>query len=108
MKKTLLSMLFVVSSVNAEFITGNMLLSWMESSSTAEQGAARGYIAGVIDGTQGIRHCAPDGISIKQVMDMTKVALTNVPEKRNVSADVYVAGVAAIAWPCKPKKGDSI
>ena len=93
----------IATSANAEFISGNDLLSKLDSSDQMHKGFAFGYIAGVFDA--GIRavHCAPDNVVMKQVVDMVKKLLVDTPELRHQSGDKYVFAATKAAWPCAKK-----
>jgi hypothetical protein len=87
------------------FWTANQLLTRLQSTNTFEQGAAYGYIAGVHDLGDRITHCGPAGITLQQVVDLTRRELVNRPESRHNSADIYVVDALSKAWPCK-KRGE--
>ena len=93
----------VAASAQAEFVSGNDLLAKLDSSDQMQRGFAFGYIAGAFDA--GIRavHCAPENVSIKQVVDMVKKLLVDTPEMRHQSGDRYVFATTKAAWPCAKK-----
>lgn len=91
------------TSARAEFMDGNKLLEQLQSTSAVTNGVGIGYILGVHDATRGDRHCSPASISAGQLKDMVTSALLRIPEKRHFMADVIVASVLSIEWPC-PKK----
>lgn len=108
MKKFIAATVIALSSISAhaEFVDGNKLLQWLESSEDAERALATGYIAGVFDGLTGAVICAPSNVTVRQVMDMTLAGLKAAPSARDKSADQFVATVGSIKWPCKkPAKG---
>lgn len=101
MKKLLIAAAVVITTTaHAQFITGNLLLEQMESKPLQ----AYGYIAGVFDTLSGIVQCAPQGVTLGQVHDMTRNYLLADPNNRNLAADIIITKVLASAWPC-PKKG---
>lgn len=100
-----LSVLSLSLTANAAFLSGNDLLMRL-SSTGAEQVIARGYVAGVFDAYQGLGHCAPESVTLTQVVDMTKIALTSDPSVRNGPADVIVWKMLERYWPCAKKGKD--
>ena len=109
MKKLITAVTIALSSVaaQAEFVDGNKLLSWLESSNEAENALGVGYVAGVFDGLSGSVICAPSNVTLRQVSDMTVRGLKAVPEARDKSADQFVSAIASSKWPCKKKTGTS-
>jgi Fe-S-cluster formation regulator IscX/YfhJ len=103
MKKILaLTLTLAYAPAHAEFYTGNRLLAQMHGT-VSEQMAALGYVAGAADVTDGVLHCDPPGVTLKQVHDLVKRALENFPEYRNRSADSIVTATLQATWPCKEK-----
>ena len=90
-------------SAQAEFVDGNKLLSWLDSSDETDIAIGMGYVTGVFDALSGVMVCAPTNVTIRQVVDMTKRALRAVPEARNKSADQFVSTITSAQWPCKKK-----
>lgn len=109
MKKLIVAVTIALSSVaaQAEFVDGNKLLSWLESSDDTENALGIGYVAGVFDALSSVLICAPSNVTLRQISDMTKQALKAVPEARNKSADQFVSAVGTAKWPCKKKSGGS-
>ena len=96
------------TSASAEFMTGNELLTRLEGETGYQRGTALGYVMGVFDTGHGVTHCAPAGVTLGQVVDMTKDALKVAPSVRHFSADIFVKHVLEEAWPCPKKKGKEI
>ena len=108
MKAAALSLVLLSTAAHAEFMSGNDLLD-MLNGSAIQQAMATGYIAGAFDHATGTRICAPTGVNIRQVRDMTRQALEALPAERHASADSFVVAVSARAWPCRqPKRGSDI
>jgi hypothetical protein len=102
MKKLIFASLLAFSvSSHAEFISGNKLMSLIQSEVSSEKTFAYGYVAGVFDLGYGTTHCAPDNVTIKQITDMTLKLLQTVPEMRERSGDQFVNAVISKTWPCK-------
>lgn len=103
MKNIIIPLLAISSICQAEFVDGNKLLSWIESSSNAEQSAAYGYVAGVADVLYGSTYCPPSNVTVRQITDMTREALISVPSMRDKSADVFITALIKKKWPCQQK-----
>jgi hypothetical protein len=101
MKKALFSLLFVSLATSAEFMTGNALLSNIQSTDSTRKGFAMGYIAGVADANQSITYCPPESITLGQLRDMTEQYLISNASIRNLSADVLIGDMLNLRWPCK-------
>lgn len=108
MKKLLLVVAFVAcAKANAEFFSGNDLLSNINSTDALERMLALGYVMGVSDSGDSILHCAPAGVTAGQVRDVVKGALIASPGTRHHSADSLVVKALRNVWPCKDKKGSN-
>lgn len=109
MKKLIAAVTIAMSSVaaHAEFVDGNKLLMWLESSDDTEQALGIGYVAGVFDGLSSVVICAPSNVTLRQVSDMTKRGLKTISEARDKSADQVVSAIASAKWPCKKKTGSN-
>lgn len=105
MKATLiLAAALAATSASAEFMTGNELLSRINSETNYERGTAIGYIMGAFDAGQGTTHCAPANVTAGQVRDMVRNVLTAAPAARHHSADSFVSYALMEAWPCKKRE----
>jgi hypothetical protein len=105
MKKLILIGAMVCSVARAEFMTGNELLQYVESSEDIKWGIAMGYVLGAADITMGDKHCTPNNVEAGQVLQIVKDKLKENPKYRHHSADVFVAAALADAWPCKKGRG---
>ena len=105
MKKLLIAIIMVPTMAHAEFVNGNDLLSRLQSSDYMDRMYALGYVLGVFDAGQHIRHCSPNGVGVSagQIQDMVKQYLEQNPSLRNFSADVLVTDAIRRVWPCKSK-----
>ena len=74
MKMLLVALLMVPSMAHAEFVSGNDLLSRLKSSEYMDKMYGLGYVLGVFDAGQHIRHCAPNGNGINAGQMNDKVA----------------------------------
>jgi hypothetical protein len=109
MKKIIAVLLMVPSLAMAEFYSGNILLSKMQSTSSVDRGVAIGYIVGVYDTTKNLAFCPPENVTVGQIHDMVKQALEQIPSIRNNTGDILVQGVLGAEWPCNHgKKGKAI
>jgi hypothetical protein len=100
MNKLLIAALCATSmTAHAEFWDGNKLLQRMNGS-TFESMSASSYVAGVADALNGVVYCAPSPVTLGQIVDMTKRALEQSPEKRHLPADIFVSSTLTKAWPC--------
>lgn len=107
MKKLLVALLMIPAVANAQFRTGNQLLTELQSTETLDRLYGLGYVVGVSDTMLNINHCPPGGITAGQVSDMTKNYLINNPQMRHLAADGLVLMVLRQAWPCA-KKGKGV
>jgi hypothetical protein len=88
MKKLIASLLFVPCMASAEFLTGNDLLSRINSEETIHRMFALGYVAGVSDAQQHVFSCPPLGVTNGQVRDVVKSYLEANPGIRHKTADL--------------------
>ena len=65
-----------------------------------------GYVIGVHDSGEGVSHCSPSNINVRQITDMVKQTLQEQPQNRNLPADLFVTVTLKNQWPCK--KGNSL
>jgi hypothetical protein len=104
MKQLICGLLFVPVIASAEFLSGNDLLSDLQSGEAMKRAFAMGYIAGVADANQSVRYCPPGGIRLSQLRDMTEQYLIANASFRNLSADVLVGDMLNLRWPCEKVK----
>lgn len=100
MRKFLAMLFFIPVVANAEFFTGNGLLSLLQSNNVAEKIQGIGYIQGVYDAHANVTVCAPANITAGQLNDMIKNYLENNPATRNRTADVIIRDALRGIWPC--------
>jgi hypothetical protein len=105
MRKLLVAVLMVPSMAHAEFVSGNDLFSKLNSTDYSDKHYALGYILGVFDAGQSVRHCTPNnaGVNAGQVQDIVKQYLNANPAIRNFSADLIVTDALKRIWPCATK-----
>ena len=105
MRKLLAAVLMVPAMSNAEFVSGNDLLSKMNSSDYMDKTYALGYVLGAADAAQSIKVCIPNnaGVNAGQVHDIVKQYLNANPSVRNYSADLIVTDALKRIWPCATK-----
>ena len=106
MKRLILPLLFCCTAAQAEFYTGNDVLSKMEGSHSDKM-AMLGYVAGVSDALQKTVHCVPSNVTLGQLHDMFKQHLINFPESRHFTADSLLANLLRANWPC-PRRGSGV
>jgi hypothetical protein len=93
--------LIAATSAQAYIYTGNTLLERIQSSDAADRRVAMGYISGVADGLDQITHCIPNGVTVGQILDLTRAELLNSPAERHDDASMFVSRVLYRTWPCK-------
>ena len=109
MKKFIAALLIVPAMAHAEFITGNQLLSDLQSTENLKRTFAMGYIAGVADAHHSVTFCPPGGINLGQIRDMTEQYLIINASTRNFSADILIGDMLNRRWPCKnPPSGRGV
>jgi hypothetical protein len=111
MKKIIAILLCMPMMAHADFFTGNMLLSRMNSSEHIETSLALGYVMGVSDAYQNITHCSGSQVTSGQTRDVVKLYLQNNPSIRDVAAELLIMFALSEAFPCpkeapKKKRGD--
>lgn len=87
----------------AEFLSGNDLLSLINSSERHERSIADGFIMGVHDTGRGALHCSPTAVTLTQLRDLTSQFITASVASRHRTADSLVSVVLGQAFPC-PKR----
>ena len=102
-KKLLFVTAFVCGTAQAQFFTGNDLLTRLNSDSNIDKSIGTGFIMGVYDATHSITHCPPENVTVGQVKDMVIKNLHKGAEARHLAAEMFVSYTLNSAWPC-PKK----
>jgi hypothetical protein len=100
MKKLIATLLFAPCMANAEFLSGNDLLSRMNSEEVVHRMFALGYVAGVSDAQQHVFSCPSAGVTNGQVRDVVRSYLEANPGIRHKTADVLVTDALKQVWPC--------
>ena len=95
------------AKANAEFFTGNQLLSLMQSSNTIDKIHALGYLQGVVDAHSSVTICPPPTVTAGQINDMIKNYLENTPSVRHKTADIIVRDALKPVWPCRQNNSRS-
>ena len=101
MKQIIAGLLLLPAMASAEFITGNQLLSDIQSTENVRRTFAMGYIAGVADAHHSVTYCPPAGVNLGQLRDMAEQYLIINASMRNLSADVLIGDMLNRRWPCK-------
>lgn len=107
MKYLLASLVLVCSSAQAQIITGNRLLSDINSSSVTDKAFAMGVVASVADSFDNDVFCITPRATVGQMTDLTRQYLEENPKHRHRPAVVLVLIALADAFPCE-KKGKSL
>ena len=103
MKRILLIASLLCTGAQAQFFTGNDLLTRLNSDSNIDKSIGTGFIMGVYDATHSITHCPPEHVTVGQVKDMVIKNLHKGAEARHLAAEMFVSYTLNSAWPC-PKK----
>jgi hypothetical protein len=105
MKYALILSVAFAMPVHAEIISGNRLLEYLSapSSSYSAWGFSRGFVTGVYDAQHYASHCAPAGITVSQIGDMSRVYLEANPATRHEPASNLLGEMFTMAWPCAKK-----
>jgi hypothetical protein len=89
-------------SAFAQFWDGNELYEDCTAQSATDWGVCHGYVIGladarIIDGTI----CVPNGVEVRQVVDIVVQYLREHPESRHIAAERLAEGALKRAFPCK-------
>jgi hypothetical protein len=94
----------VCTSANAQFISGNKLLSYLNSTNQSEMMSGVFYVAGVLDKAEEDKEiCSPNNATLRQAQSIVKKSLENLPEYLHLNASLHVFLSLKKAWPC-PKQ----
>jgi hypothetical protein len=107
MKALLASLMFVCTSVSAQYQSGNDLHKDLNDSSAQSKMYALGYIVGVTDSVLDIAVCIPAGVTQGQLQDVMKNYLHANPQNRDVAAHILVIAALAQHWPCANRRKKS-
>ena len=100
MRKLIAVLLFVPCIASAEFLSGNDLLSRINSDETIQRMFALGYVAGVSDAQQHVFSCPPSGVTNGQVRDVVKSYLEANPGMSHNTAEMSVTNAVNEVLPC--------
>jgi hypothetical protein len=104
MKKIFIACLLVPTIANAEFLSGNRLLSDLNGT-PMERMLALGYVMGVADTFTNSTVCPPDNVTAGQVQDIVKKHLEQNPASRHYTADSLIRNKLQEIWPCRSGRG---
>lgn len=99
--------IFLAGAAHADenaFVSGNTLLSRLQSNSTADRAFGLGYVAAVADAFDGESFCIPAGVNLRQMADVTQRMLESRPEMRHLTGAAFVTAALMQAFPCNKKK----
>ncbi|MGA2365555.1 MAG: Rap1a/Tai family immunity protein [Steroidobacteraceae bacterium] len=85
------------------FKSANQLYTDCTSTSQFDQGSCWGYIVAAADIANGLKDidvCLPPGVTMQEVVDVTKKYLTDNPAERRYSAHSTVIASLRNAFPC--------
>jgi hypothetical protein len=107
MKTLLAGLMFVCTSVSAQYQSGNDLHRDLNASSAQLNMYALGYIVGVTDSILNIAVCIPAGVTQGQLQDVMKNYLHANPQDRDVAAYILVIAALGQHWPCANRRKKS-
>lgn len=114
MKRILIALFFACGSANAQYISGQEYVTWVDARDRANAGQATGidsflkdkvmpFTLGVVDVSDGTYFCIPDGVLAGQVEAIaTKYVKAN-PESWNSPAAHLIVRALQNVFPCKKK-----
>ena len=108
-----IAIIFVSSNVSAGWLAGNDLVTyakeWKKSfdgsdnANTYEVGKFQMYVAGVVDGLDGVSICLPENATGGQMLSIVYKYIDSHPEKWSNSALSLVYSPLSETFPCKKK-----
>lgn len=100
--KKLIAILVCSFSIQAQaaFQDGNDLYELLRSKDPVDSMYAMGYIAGAVDQTHGIEHCAPPNVRMEQLFDMIKNLYAQAPALRDMPSAPVITIMMKRRWPC--------
>jgi hypothetical protein len=107
MRHILLTTALLCGGAHAQFLTGNDLLTRLNSEIAVDRGLSMGYIMGVYDATLLVEHCPPNNVTAGQVRDMVAKSLYSGAAARHLPAEAFITYTLSAAWPCA-KKGKGV
>ena len=108
MKRLLILAALLCGSAQAQFRTGNQLLTETQEPASYRSGLAMGYIMGVTDAGNGVNFCPPSNVTAGQISDMVRNRLFDTPAIRHLPADIIIYSILEPVWPCAKKRGGAI
>ena len=111
-----LSFASLPQTAHAEYFDGNKIYDACsaEKGSTTyyqDESFCTGYVIGVVDqllankfmknGTITLEACLPEGVIVRQVVDVVRSHLKNNPQDRNLPGALLTWTAVNKAWPCK-------
>jgi hypothetical protein len=104
MKKLILIAALAASfSAQAGFMSGNKLLSNIQSTEYMDQSMAMGYIAGVVDAYDDTLFCTPSTATMGQMRDIIRNSMLARPESQHFSARSLIRDILVGFYPCAKK-----
>jgi hypothetical protein len=105
MKKWIAVLALCSGTAQAEFLSGNDLLSMMDGDTHTDKGMALGFVAGVSDVLASISICAPKSVNLGQMHDIARRHLRDNPQSRHMTAESQVRIALERVWPCRRGAG---
>ena len=91
----------LATGAQAEFETGNTLLSKLDSTSIVDRMFGTGFVVGVFDVYQHVEICTNNApVTVGQVTDMARNYLANNPALRHYTAESLIVEAFKQVWPC--------
>ena len=88
---------------DSELFDGNKLFEHCDTDGANwSNGVCYGYVVGTYDRGRydSVGVCIPDGVSVKQLIDLTTNYLRDNPQLRHKPADLLIGSSWYEAWPC--------
>jgi len=106
MKHLIVIAALLCGTAHAEYFTGNDIQKWADgyaaNDNTLDFGMLYGYISGVSDTGNGVNHCIPKTVSLRQVIDVVRQHVASAPATRNNTGDTIILYALKQTWPCAP------
>jgi hypothetical protein len=93
------------TSAQAQYVSGNRLLSDMRGTTQAERSFAMGFVTGVADAYDGELFCITGDANVGQLTDISRKFIENQPKHRHRSAAALVMLALVDVFPCKKGGG---
>jgi len=92
-------------AANAQYVSGNRLLSDIRGTTQAERSFAMGFVTGVADAYDGELFCITGDANVGQLTDISRKFIENQPKHRHRSAAALVMLALVDVFPCKQGGG---